>query len=124
MSSEENAKGVKFVRAKTKDRKEHEKLYGKRLRISRHTWKIIYCNDLSYDGVFIAGLCSPQNFTIYIAIDHEDVHSTLLHEIFHAEVFASGLRQRHDWCTNMEEQLVEMFSLSVASIFTLRKKAG
>lgn len=124
MPLEEDDKGTRFTPISKKEKTRFEKTYGRKLRISRHNWQVIYCRELRHDSFPVAGLCNPQNLTIYVDVDCDNPHSTLLHEIFHAECFASGLRQRHDWCMNMEEQLVEMFSESVISLFSLRKKAG
>ena len=70
----------------------------------------------------IAGLCDPNNHSIYVDVTAE-VESTLLHEICHAEIYEAGFHQREDWDSNLEEQIVECISQGIAHAFSLRKRS-
>lgn len=92
------------------------------VRISRADYEVLYCKHVEYRGQHVAGLCDIEAKKIYIDTSTEDTTETLLHEILHAEVYEGGIRQYPSWSQDLEEVLVEVFSRSIASLFTLRRK--
>lgn len=92
------------------------------IRISRADYEVLYCKHVEYQGHHVAGLCDIEAKKIYIDTSTEDPTETLLHEILHAEVYEGGIRQYPSWSQDLEEVLVEVFSRSIASLFTLRRK--
>jgi len=122
MSHAENDEGFGFTICKGPELKKLEKEFGKIIRVSRKDFKLVWCTFLKLDHREVVGLCDPASKTLYINVTCGDPVETLIHEIGHAEILFSGLRQRRDWCMNMEEQLVELFSQMIANSFSLRKK--
>ena len=112
---------IGFTKCKNK---KWERRYGSHIRIGRRDYTIVFC-DMIVDPKSLerlAGLCDPNNHSIYIDVGSE-VESTLLHEICHAEIYEAGFHQREDWDSNIEEQLVECISQGIAHAFFLRKRA-
>jgi len=122
MSHKENAEGFGFTRCKGREAEKWQSQFGKILRISRQDYVVEWCTFVKLDHREVAGLCDHENHVLYINVKSGNPIETLLHEIFHGETNCSGIRQRRDWCMNIEEQMVELFSQSVAHLFTLRKK--
>ncbi len=122
MSLKEDDKGIRYNRPKPQVRKKLEEKYGKKIRISRHDWELIFCERLIFEDEQHLGLCDPERRRLYVDVNHDNMESTLLHEILHAELSASGIRQRKDWCMNMEEQIVELVAEATTHLFLLRRK--
>lgn len=122
MSHEKNAEGFGFTRCKGTQLKKWQGQYGKEIRISRQDYVIEWCTYVKLENREVAGLCDSENQVLYVNVGVSNAIETMLHEIYHAEIAASGIRQRRDWCMNIEEQIVELLSLSTAHSFTLRKK--
>lgn len=96
--------------------------FGTHIRIGRKDYTIIYCDEILDDeGNSVAGMCLPHDHIILVDVRRE-VEATLLHELAHAELFEAGFHQRGTWCSDTEEQIVEVLSQSIAHSFTLRKK--
>lgn len=112
--------GIKLTPTTSEERKKYSKLYGSSVRISRYTYKIVWVKSIN-DGN-ISGLCNFQERVIYMATDHEDIENTLIHEIMHGEIEASGLRHAPDFTRNIEEIICELASHAVGTNYVLRKR--
>lgn len=122
MSLKEDAEGFSYTRCQGVQLKKWQTQLGKNARISRQDYRIEWCTQVALENREVAGLCDHENGVLYINVTCGNPVETLLHEVFHGEVACSGIRQRRDWCMNIEEQMVELFSQSVAHLFSLRKK--
>lgn len=100
-----------------------EKLYGKEVRVNRHTYTIHFVHDLRMNGKTIAGMCDPNAKKVYVDPDVDTVESTLLHEIIHAELCEGGFRQRPDFTLELEEMLCEVLSQGLAYNFYFKTKS-
>jgi hypothetical protein len=95
--------------------------FGKSLRLAHKDYQLVFCEELTIDGVSCRGLCDLTDKVIYVVQDG-DMEATLLHEIFHGLVYESGFKQRNDWDQNMEEALVEVFSQNVVNLFQIKRR--
>ena len=97
--------------------------YGSSVRVGRHKWKIVFCEELAYpESGELAGLCVPEQRTIYIRLwDNLNTEETLVHELIHAECYEAGLRQMPAWNINIEEMACEAAS-RVLSNYDLRRR--
>jgi hypothetical protein len=114
---------ISFKPIKGKTKQSLEKKYGKDIRIGRKNYKILYVNELTYEGRSAAGLCDSANQTIYIdpSVD-DDIQTTLLHEICHAELSECGIRQCPGWTWDMEEMIAENISQGISLAYRLKRK--
>jgi hypothetical protein len=98
------------------------KKFGTKARVGRHTWKIVYCSTLVWNGREIVGLCTPGDRRIYVCIyENVNTQETLIHELLHAECYEAGLRQMPIWSENTEELICEAAS-RVLSNYDIRRR--
>jgi hypothetical protein len=102
--------------------KSFRKRYGRFVQINRKQYELVFCEFIRYEGQEVAGLCKTDEKTIFIDISHNPIEETLIHEIVHAEVEESGLRQMVNWSDDLEELLAEMLAKSISHSYTLRLK--
>lgn len=65
---------------------------------------------------------SAQQIFIDASVDEQEMTATLMHEVGHAILLESGFRQRDDFDLNLEEQIVEVISQSIAGNYRLSKR--
>lgn len=106
---------------KGKEKQKLERTYGKNVQINRKVYRIIYCEALLGDSQSIAGLCDSQATTLYV-VDGSDIQETLLHEIIHAEIAESGIRQSPGWTRDIEEMVAENISQGISHSYRLKLK--
>lgn len=124
MPSKENASRSSeiLIRKTPKARARRLELqYGKSLQINRRVYKIIYCEEIFYNGSFNMGLCDAESCTLFVLANSE-VEQTLVHEIMHAEFEESGLRQHPKYDDGVEEIVCEIAAKSLTSLYRLRAK--
>ncbi len=96
-------------------------MYGAVIRINRADYRIQWVKEIILNGEQLAGLCNIQDKILYVDVTSE-IEATLLHEVIHGEFHESGIKQRDDWCRNVEEQVCEMISQALSANFRFRKK--
>jgi hypothetical protein len=106
---------------KGKEKQKLERTYGKSIQINRKVYRIVYCEALLGDSQSIAGLCDSQSTTLYV-VDGSDIQETLLHEIIHAEIAESGIRQSPGWTRDIEEMVSENISQGISHTYRLKLK--
>lgn len=112
--------GYKFTPAPKSEVKKYTAQYGTSVHVSRDIYKLVFVKSIN-DG-YCSGLCDFSTRTIYIAIDQENVHKTLIHEIMHAEIECSGLRQAPSFTRDFEEIVCELASHAVGTNYVFRKR--
>ena len=112
-----------FKRAAREDNKFHEKAYGKKIRVGRYDYRIIYCSKLKErnpDGSWeiLDGLCVLMTKTIFVDVSHGPKWSllTLLHEVAHAELHESCIPLADNFPSNLEEPIVEIWARSTVAL--------
>jgi predicted regulator of amino acid metabolism with ACT domain len=80
------------------------------IRCGVEDYKVIFCAKIAVNKVQVAGLCDQENKQLLVKCDNE-WKETLLHEIMHAIVTESGLRQAPSYMGwDLEEVLCEQSS--------------
>lgn len=99
-----------YVVARSAKSKVLHKRFKDGFRCGVEDYAVIFCSSLKKDGEEQAGLCDMTNKVIYVLCDDE-WKETLLHEIMHAVITESGLRQAPSYMGwNLEEVLCEVSS--------------
>ena len=101
---------MKFDKITLSERRKYEKRFGKIFRVSRKDYQIVYCKNLVLDGKNLAGCCASSQCKIFIDTQYEQIKETLYHELIHAEIAESGLRQTNGWSMDSEEIICEIIS--------------
>jgi hypothetical protein len=112
---------VDVVFLKGKEKQQLVKKYGKSIQVNRKVYQLLWCEQLLVDSVPVAGLCDSEEQKIYIE-PGTDVEPTLLHEIAHAEIAESGIRQTPGWNRDVEEMVVEVISQGIAFNYVLKRR--
>lgn len=115
MSHKKDVEGHKKIVA------ELYKKFGRWVQVGRYKYKVRFQQTLSHEGQEVLGLCDPVAKILYISLQGS-IADTLIHEIGHAEICESGLRQRPDWDINNEEQVVELLGAGIAHNFELVRR--
>ncbi len=85
---------MKHLKATVKAQKKFRDRFGTSFRAGHSIYRIVWCYDLfSDEGQAAYGVCSYEDKSIYIDIKQKDIQETLIHEMFHAEVYESGMKQ-------------------------------
>lgn len=95
--------------------------YGTTVRVSRYDYKLIFCSELFYEGREVWGLHDHESRVLYV-VDTPSLVITMLHEMFHAEIEAAGMRQMPDWNVNLEELVVELCARFISTTYELRRR--
>ncbi len=74
------------------------------------------------EGNKLDGLCDFQTRTIYIDKHAPNKEQVYLHELGHAVFERASLTQHHDWCTKLEELLVDIPAKVISENFILIPK--
>lgn len=99
-----------YVVARTAKAKVLHKRFKDGFRCGVEDYAVIFCSKITKEGEEIAGLCDMSRKVIYVLCD-EDWRETLLHEIMHAVITESGVRQAPSYMGwNLEEVLCEVSS--------------
>lgn len=113
---------MKWSKAPAKEQAKFKRLYGTKVKAGQQEYKIVWCHDiLSDEGNPCYGMCSYKDRKIYIDIKYDEIQETLVHEIFHAEVYESGFKQMSAFHSDLEELCCEAAS-RVARNFKLRRR--
>jgi len=97
---------------KLKKRKNFEiKIYGE-------LWHVIYHNEIILEGQRAAGMCDPQQNTIWIdgSMDDNGTACTFFHELFHAYVRRMGMINAN-LSPELEEIIADQFGQLLSEIF-------
>ncbi len=108
---------VTYKKLLVKDRKKFERKYGAECKAGHYTYRLVWCQDLRDDSRPLCGLCAPQEKVIFIDVSQEDYEETLIHEMYHAEVAESGMRQMPSWNIDIEELCCEIASRVTRHVF-------
>jgi hypothetical protein len=111
---------IKFLPAV--DKQSYNEKWGRTIRLGRHDYKFVWCDELEMDGNRAAGLCDPGDLTIYIDVSFDPIEEVILHEIFHAEMMNMGYRVRTDFDKNLEEMIVDNLGSAIFHNFRLVRK--
>jgi hypothetical protein len=122
MSLKENDQGIDFVKTKGKEAQAFYKKYGRWVQVNRRRYDIILCDRLVYMESHVLGLCDTHTRVLYINKHCNNIASTLIHEIGHAEAHESGFKQRNNWCSDNEEHFVETMGESITYNYELVRK--
>lgn len=80
------------------------------IRCGVENYKVIMCSVIKMKGNTFAGLCDQSN-KILLVLDDKEWRETLLHEVMHAIVSESGIRQAPSYMGwDLEEVLCEQSS--------------
>lgn len=112
--------GYKVIRAAKKDQKKFIDIYGSSVKVSRYKYKLCFVKSIN-DGS-VCGFCYPARRQIFIAMDAPDIDKTIIHEIMHAEIEATGLWQAPGFSRDIEEQMCELASHAVCTNYVYRRK--
>lgn len=104
---------MKYNKISLKEQRKYQKKFGKIFRVSRKDYEIIYCKNLILDGKNLAGCCTSSICKIFIDIQYQQIKETLYHELIHAEISESGLRQTNGWSMDNEEIICEIISAMI-----------
>jgi hypothetical protein len=95
--------------------------YGTKFRAGHHIYKFIWCTEIFDDNNQPAcGLTSFQEKTVYIDINFAEVQETIVHEMYHAEAYESGMKQIQSFHHELEELCCEAAS-RLCKNFVLKK---
>lgn len=115
---------MRIIKAKRKQAAEFSKKFGSKFRAGHFDYTIVWCEEISSeDGTPICGLCDSPERKIFIDVCRKDVQETLIHEMFHAECYESGMRQMQQYHIDIEELCCEVASRVVRN-FELKRKNG
>jgi len=112
---------MKYERATLKQQKPFKDKFGTSFRAGHAIYKIVWCKELFNDERACYGVCNPEMKEIYIDITQSDIQETLIHEMFHAEVYESGMKQMSSFYHDLEELCCEAAS-RVCKNFELKRK--
>ena len=113
---------MRYTKAPVKAQKKYRDRYGLKFKAGQSTYKIVWCYDLmNDDGQSLCGMCHYQIKTVFIDIKLDEIQETLVHEIFHAEAYESGMKQVRIFHSDLEELCCEIAS-RVCKNFDLKKK--
>jgi len=115
---------MKWTYRKTKKAAAFEKQYGRSIQIGHTKYKLVFCADLHEIDPErpLMGLCVFETKTIFVDVEKPDPHETLIHEIVHAYVDISGVRQTSSWSNDIEEIMCEITSKTICHNYSLKKK--
>lgn len=82
--------------------------YGSSVIAGRKRYKIIWCEWLRWESRELHGLCDSEERRIYVT--QSQLQETLAHELMHAEIFETGMRQMPAWSQDLEELVCEAAS--------------
>jgi hypothetical protein len=82
--------------------------YGSSVMAGRKRYKLIWCEWVRWDSNDLHGLCDSDERKIYVTTIQ--LQETLAHELMHAEIFETGMRQMPSWNQNLEELVCEAAS--------------
>ena len=112
---------MRYIKAPLKDQAPYRKRFGTRFKAGHHTYKIVWCAGVILDDKHVYGCCHYENRAIYIDITKKDIQETLIHEMFHAECYESGMSQMSAFHSDLEELCCEVAS-RVARNFDIKKR--
>lgn len=84
--------------------------------------KVVICTDLQVYDRDCFGCFDPNTRTLFIDVTAGNPWETLIHELVHAEIAESGLRQTGSWNADIEEIVCEVMSATMLHNFKIRKK--
>lgn len=123
--NDQRSSPIKFKKAKHSDVRRFKKLLGARVLVGKFSMPVHYVTELVVDGESVMGAFCGYRRMIFVDIErgplHEDVVATFLHELFHAEISESGLRQHPEWSHGIEEVVVDLLSRAIAFSFGVRR---
>lgn len=93
-----------------------KKRYGTSLQINRKKYELIFVVPGALEGCH--GYCDRDNKKIYVS-DDKEIETTIIHEMFHGEVYEAGLHQTHSFNPDLDEQLAEIIAQSITHHFKL-----
>jgi hypothetical protein len=113
----------RYVKAPVKETRKFNKLYGSSIIAGRSKYKIVWALDIQVNDDTALGLCDSHEKKIYININSEEIETTLIHEVMHAEFSEAGMRQMPSWNLDIEELCCEAASRMCLN-FIVRKARG
>lgn len=98
-----------------------DKRYGRSVRISRTRYSLKWCTAIKHGEDDALGLCDNEHKAIYVVAD-KSIETTLMHELFHAEAYQSGLTQAPSFTRDFEELCCEIAANAIGTSYELRKR--